>query len=155
MTNPEEKFPPKPGGMVEQARAAKNTYAEVEHVVDTGYYKPVDVHIHEPEVVSFQTYAISTTVNPTLRILGHDLNRKRAVVMTLDEPVVVANNVASAADSRNAGAGSAGTSAGGFVLSVNVPLVLESRGEVWVAATNSTATRVSVAVESYACDTPA
>lgn len=153
MTDPEVLFPPKPGGMVDQARqrkAVEGAQAQlIAPVTPARSTKPVDVHVHEPEVVSFQTYAVSTSVNEMLRVLGTDLNRKRAVIMTLDEPVVVANSIASASDSRNA-TNTAGNPAGGFVLPVNVPLVLESRGEVWVAATSSTATRVSVAAETYA-----
>ena len=62
---------------------------------------------------------MSASLNAVQRILGADPNRKRGVVMTLDEPVVICNSQGSANDSRNA-ANAAGLSARGFVLPVNV-----------------------------------
>lgn len=150
----EELFPPKPGGMVdttrkEQAAAQAQAGQGAAGTVGEPSYEAVKVDVLEPEVGAGRTISVSTTLNSVQRILGTDPNRKRAVVMTLDEPIVVCNSQGSASDSRNS-SNAAGQSAGGFVLPVNVPLPVKSRGEVWVAATSSTATRVSIWAESYA-----
>lgn len=149
-------YPPRPGGMVEQARTA-NAQVVPETVEDTRIgYDAIRVDIGTTEVFGAQTYVISTTLNPTLRVLGHDSNRQRAVIMTLDEPIVVAASQAAANDNRNASAGTAGNGAGGFLLPLSasstpsMPFEIKGSGEVWVAATNATATRVSVWAESYA-----
>lgn len=151
----EELFPPRPGGMVEQARAQQDQYIP-ENVEDARIgYEAIRVDTGTTEVFSGQTYVISTTVNPVLRVLGHDGNRQRAVIMTLDQPIVVASSQAAAQDNRNVNAGSTGNGAGGFVLPLasssnpSAPLVIMGSGEVWIAATSSTATRVSVWAESY------
>lgn len=152
----EEKFPPRPGGMVEQARA-QQAQSIPETVEDTRIgYEAIRVDTGTTEVFSAQTYVISTTLNPSLRVLGHDANRQRAVIMTLDQPIVVATSQAAAQDNRNVNAGTSGNGAGGFVLPLasssnpSTPLVVNGSGEVWIAATSSSTTRVSVWAESYA-----
>jgi hypothetical protein len=151
----EKLFPPKPGGMVEQARAQQSQTVP-DSVVESRYgYNAIRVDVCSAEVFSAQTYVISTTLNPVWRVLGYDENRKRAVIQTLDEPIVVAVSQATANDNRNVDSGSAANAAGGFVLALNgdnpsTPLVIKGTGEVWVAATSDTATRVSVWAESYA-----
>lgn len=150
----EELFPPKPGGLVDTTRKEQAAAQQQAGQASTGSvgepsYEAVKVDVLEPEVGAGRTISVSTTTNATVRILGADPNRKRAVVITLDEPIVVGNSQASASDSRNA-TNTAGQSAGGSVWPINVPLPIKSRGEVWVAATSSTATRVSIWAESYA-----
>lgn len=154
-----ELFPPKHGGMVHEARQ-RNAAVEAmegfepEDTTRPGY-EAIRVDVGTTEVFSAQTYVISTSVNPTLRILGHDGNRQRAVIQTLDQPIVVATSQAAAQDNRNVNGGTAGNAAGGFVLPLNGTnpsgmLEVKGSGEVWVAATSGTATRVCVWAESYA-----
>lgn len=150
----EELFPPVPGGMVDMAR--KRLAAEQEQLagIEQEAGPPADgdvvkVDVISPEVISARTFVVSTSLNPVLRVLGFDGNRKRATIMTLDQPVVVSASLAGASDPQNA-SNAAGLPASGFVLPVNVPLVVQARGELYVAATSATATRVSVLAETYA-----
>lgn len=152
----EELFPPRPGGKVDTARKdllrqqAYQEYVEGQTKTDQpGRGKPIMRHetVAAP-VGGGQTFAISTTSLPFIQVAGFDATRKRAVIMTLDEPVVLSTSNAQAGDPRNA-ANAAGLSAGGFVLPVNVPFTSESASEIWAVATSSTATRVSVWTETY------
>ncbi len=154
MSSPEEKYPPKPGGMVDttrKERAAGHAQAQTEPQAPKDDYRAIKVDVIEPETCSGRTVVVSTGAGAMAvrQILGQDKNRKRALVWTLDEPVVICNSLSAADDSRNA-TNAAGASAGGAVLPINVPMPIMSRGEVFVAATSSTATRVAVWVESYA-----
>jgi len=151
--DPEEKYPPRPGGMVDSTRKQRAAdQAQADAIVPLnevpGGYEAVRVDVQAADTYGAQTYAIGTGLNPQLRILGEDSHRRRAVIMTLDEPVVIAISQSAADDPRNA-SNAAGQSAGGFVLPVNVPLVLKGSGEVWAVATSSTNTRVSVWAEKY------
>lgn len=74
--------------------------------------------------------------------------RRNAVIMTLDEPVVISFSQQAAEDPRNA-VNAAGLSANGFVLPVNVPVPVNTRSVIYCTATSSTATRVSVMAFSY------
>ena len=149
----EKIFPPKPGGMVDTIRKErekeKEAVAAMSAKVSSRAARAIPVRTQEPEVSGARTVVVSTGSNPVAQLLGADGNRKRAVLMALDEPVVITNGQAMAYDSRNAG-NAAGMTAGGFVLPVNVPFVVESRAECWAAATSSTPTRVSVWTEGYA-----
>ena len=149
----EKIFPPKPGGLVDTVRkdreAERQATAAMSAKVPSRASQAIAVRTQEPEIISAQTIVVSTGSNPVARLLGADMNRKRAIILALDEPVVITNGQAQAYDSRNAG-NSAGQTAGGFVLPVNVPIPIDARGEVFVAATSSTPTRVSILVETYA-----
>jgi hypothetical protein len=140
---------PKPGGMVHSMRQAEAIIVEqpepTEPIAD---YVPVRVDVIAPEITSAQTLIISNT-QLSQQILGNDPNRRRAVILTLDEPVVLSTSRANADDARNA-SNAAGLGASGFVLPVNIPMVIKSRGPLWIAATSSTPTRVSVLSETYA-----
>lgn len=263
----EKIFPPKPGGLVDSIRkereAEKAANAAMTAKPSSRAARAIAVRTQEPEISGAFTVVVSNTGNSVARLLGQDNDRKRAVIMTLDEPVVIANGQSMAYDTRNAdntygvssqsavdsatdpgsfdgfaftnsvpagtyevtatvylsgtvtsadannmqitgtgfdtvriaypgvidvpvtitatvtttaaggigvqsinaasGSGAvynasivvtpvstAGQTAGGFVLPVNVPMVIESRSEAWAAATSSTPTRVSVWTENYA-----
>lgn len=85
--DPEEKFPPKPGGMVDSHRrtmAARQAQAEAASLPEDevpGGYEAVRVDVQVSDTYGAATYGIGTNLNPTLRILGSDAKRKRAVVM--------------------------------------------------------------------------
>lgn len=137
-------FPPKPGGMVDSARRQQAKSAPAQEETSPAPRKPNAVKTIDvsASVANAGTVVVPTASYNAVRVLGFDKNRKRAVVMALDEPVVVATSASQADDPRNAG-NTAGQTAGGFVLPVNTPLVIETASEVWVAATSTTATRVS------------
>lgn len=146
-----EQFPPKPGGAVDSARKAASAVNAVEEPAEvSGRYSAVRV-LPEASLVAQANTVVVQTGGPLIdvqRVLGFDVNRKRAVIVTLDEPVVVAVSQSQANDSRNAG-NVAGLSAGGFVLPAGVQFTVESASEVWVAATSVTPTRVSTWNETY------
>lgn len=153
--NPEDLFPPVPGGMVDtirKQRAAEQTQLgalaeapEPEQSVKLA----VAVNERAAELARARTFSVSTANNnPIVELLGQDRDRRNAVVMTLDEPVVISFSQQAAEDPRNA-ANAAGTSANGFVLPVNVPVPVNCQGVIYCTATSGTATRVSVMAFSY------
>lgn len=162
-TDPETLFPPKPGGMVdtirraqaaEQAQLATLTEAERAPQSWSGQYTAVRVRETGAELARARTFSVATGgANPVVELLGQDTGRKYAVIMTLDQPVVICFSQQAADDPRNP-ANAAGLSANGFVLPVNVPVPFTYEGVIWCAATSSTPSRVSVMAFSYA-DPPA
>jgi hypothetical protein len=153
--DPEGLFPPKPGGMVDTVR--KQRAAEQDQLATLAGAEPaavnsrMDVPVRElgAELARARTFSVSTANNnPIVELLGADSARRYAVVMTLDEPVVLAFSQQAAEDPRNA-VNDAGLSANGFVLPVGVPLPVSSTGVIYCTATSATATRVSVMAFSY------
>ena len=152
---PETLFPPRPGGMVDTVR--KQRAAEEAQAATLGALEPVPafkttapVADHGADLARARTFSVSTgNNNPTIELLGYDTNRRNAVIMTLDEPVVLSFSQQAADDPRNAING-AGLSANGFVLPVNVPVELNTQSVIYCVAVSSTATRVSVMAFSYA-----
>lgn len=155
-TDAEVLFPPKPGGMVDTAR--KRAQAEADQLDALSataapiLKSKVDVAVqdHAAELSRARTFSVSTgNGNPIVELLGRDENRRNAVIMTLDEPVVISFAQQAAEDPRNA-VNAAGLSANGFVLPVNVPVTLPTKSVIYCTATSATASRVSVAAFSYA-----
>ena len=110
----------------------------------------VPVNDRAAELARARTFSVSTTGgNPIVELLGRDDQRRNAVILTLDEPVVISFSQQAAEDPRNA-VNAAGLSANGFVLPVNVPLPLPTRSVIYCTALSDTATRVSVAAFSFA-----
>ena len=153
--SPEELFPPKPGGMVDTAR--KQAQAEAGQLAALGEAEAapgrqrfdVPVADRAAELARARTFSVSTTGgNPVVELLGRDENRRNAVVMTLDEPVVI--SFASRPRRTRATRSTRPALANGFVLPVNVPVTVNARGVIYCTATSSTATRVSVMAFSYA-----
>lgn len=152
--DPEELFPPKAGGMVDTAR--KRMAAEADQAAALGdaeepNVKPrndVPVNDRAAELARARTFSVVTGGNAVVELLGQDLYRRNAVVMALDEPVVISFAQTAAEDPRNQ-VNAAGTSANGFVLPVNVPVTLSTRSVIYCTATSSTPTRVSVMAFSY------
>ena len=156
VTDPEELFPPKPGGMVDtirKQRAAEQAQIDAlaEAPVSPGSVKmAVAVNDHGAELARARTFSVSTgNNNPVVELLGRDDRRRNAIIMTLDEPVVISFSQQAADDPRNQ-SNAAGLSANGFVLPVNVPVTIASQGVIYCTATSSTATRVSVMAFTYA-----
>lgn len=154
--DPEELFPPRPGGMVDTVRKQRAAeQAQAAALSDATVTLPavkiaVPVSDRGTELARARTFSVGTAnSNPIVELLGRDLNRRSAVVMTLDEPVVIAFSQQAAEDPRNA-VNAAGTSANGFVLPVNVPVPVSYQGVIYCTATSSTPSRVSVMAFSYA-----
>ena len=152
--DPETLFPPKPGGMVHtarQQRQAEQDQLDALPEIPSGPPGKLAVPVSEPgaELGRARTFSVSTANgNPIVELLGRDDNRRNAVMMTLDEPVVISFSQQAAEDPRNA-VNAAGTSANGFVMPVNVPVTVPFKGVVYCTATSGTATRVSVMAFSY------
>ena len=155
MSELDEQFPPRPGGMVDAARKQAALAAAVPETQATDFdgsrYDPVKVQLRVPEIASASTIVIAAAAGyrSVQRLVGEDGRRGKAVVMTLDQPVIVCFSRVAADDPRNA-VNAAGLPAGGFVLPVSVPLPVETASEVWVAATSATPTRVSFIRQSFA-----
>lgn len=155
LTDAEQLFPPKPGGMVDTAR--KRMQAESDQLdalaaqpEPPGVNHAIPVTQRGAELARARTFSVATGgANPVVELLGQDLNRRSAVVMTLDEAVVISFSQQAAEDPRNA-VNTAGLSANGFVLPVNVPVPLPAQSVIYCTALSSTPTRVSVAAFSFA-----
>ena len=154
--DPETLFPPKPGGMVDTARkraAAEASQLEQYNAQAGGDVIPsfqIPVQDQAADLARARTFSVATgNNNPIVELLGYDENRRNAVIMTLDEPVVISFSQQAADDPRNA-VNAAGLSANGFVLPVNVPLPLNTKSIIYCTALSGTATRVSVAAFSFA-----
>jgi hypothetical protein len=151
---PEELFPPKPGGMVDTARKQARAEQDLLAAVEEGgaeHARPryeVAVSDHAADLARARTFSVSTAV-PVVQLLGRDDDRRCALIMTLDEPVVISFSQAAAEDSRNP-VNDAGLSANGFVLPVNVLVPVVAKAEIFCTATSDTASRVSVMAFSYA-----
>lgn len=91
------------------------------------------------------TMVVSTGTNPVDQLLGRDYDRVEARILTIDEPVVLAQSKEMAESAQNA-ANAAGLPAVGSVLPIGLDRVVSNCDEVWVAATSATPTRVSVIV---------
>jgi len=155
LTDPEELFPPRPGGQVDTIRRQRQAEADQLDALAQAPASPgstrmdVPVADHAAELARARTFSVNTSSNPIAELLGRDDSRRNAVIMTLDEPVVISFSQQAADDPRNL-VNAAGLSANGFTLPVNVPVSIASRSVIWCTATSSTATRVSVMSFSYA-----
>jgi hypothetical protein len=143
-------YPPKPGGQVEAARTEKaKTAPEMNGPAAAPRpAKAVRTKTDVAEIFSGNTYVVSTTGTAYEQIVGADEKHRRIVIMTLDQPVVISASIAQANDPRAQG-NAAGMATSGVAWPINVPFVVEGKAAVWVVATSSTATRVSVWTESY------
>jgi hypothetical protein len=82
------------------------------------------------------------------QFLPQDPQRARAVVVAIDEPVILCDNKELASNPDNQVAVTPYPT--GFWLPAGLPLVIENRGLVWACNPNqATATRVSVLTERY------
>jgi hypothetical protein len=151
-------FPVKPGGMIDthrKAEAARQAAeAEQRHAaedISNRAYKAVKVAVEPPEAGATRTVTVSTA-SGIVPIVGADMLRRRVIITTLDEPIVLAADLASASDTNNAAVGTAGATvnASGAIIPIGVPYPLEARCEWFAVPTSATPTRVSIIVDSYA-----
>ena len=101
------------------------------------------------ELARARTFSVSTTGgNPIVELLGRDDNRRNAVIMTLDEPVVISFSQQAAEDPRNA-VNAAGPVRQRVRAARQRPRHDAHQGVIYCTATSATASRVSVAAFSY------
>jgi len=151
MSELDELFPPRPGGLVDSARkqaAAATPADEPGEDFDGSRYNPVKVQVRVPEIASAGTVVVSTGGTAVQRIIGTDGERARTILTALDEDVVITFSRVAADDPRNAET-AAGKSAGGYVLAAGAQITLDTVSEIFVTATSATAGRVSFIRQSY------
>jgi hypothetical protein len=153
--NAEDYFPPRHGGLVHTARMeAEKLEKQLADYIEgkpeqKPKQKPVPTKAQEPDKYGARTVVVSTGSNSmSAMVLPADPSRQRAVILAVDEPIVVAVG-RSMAD--NAAAAAMGQPLSGFFLPVGLPFEVKGGGEVWVGATSATAGRVSSWSESYGC----
>lgn len=152
----EELFPPKAGGMVESARQRNADDQEQLDSHNAGVvemparrYGPVKTKTFYPETFTAKTPIVATGGQfAVIQLLARNPDRARAVIVTLDEPVVITVSMSQANDPQIP-ANAAGLPTGGFVLPVNVNFVVQGTGAVYCTATSATPSRVSVWAEVY------
>ena len=153
--NPEELFPPRPGGMVDTVRRQRQAEQDQSDALEAEWREPdpkVEVPVKDAacEMARARTFSVSTANNnPVVELLGADPARRYAVIMTLDEPVVISFSQQAAEDPRNQ-SNAAGLSANGFVVPVGCPVPANTASVIYCTATSATPTRVSVMAFSYA-----
>jgi hypothetical protein len=145
----DELFPPVPGGLVDrhrqrkaQEKAAEQEAQQAAEAIEERSYKAVKVAIEQPESLATQTVAI--TAGATAMILPTYAYRKRAVVIS-SAPVYLGKDQGAVLTA----AGLTSDTAPGnfFYLPASVPLVVESRAQLWCGA--PTAAFVAVYSEFY------
>ena len=143
-TDPEELFPPKPGGMVDTAR--KKAAADAGQAAAAAALPPaapgktpVPVRPEEPDQGTARTVTLSAA-NLVAQLLPRDELRRGAVVLAIDADVWLSYNQGTAEDlSGTSGAGSA------FYLPAGIGIPVTSRAQLWVSPTTTAAlSRVSV-----------
>jgi hypothetical protein len=139
----EELFPPRPGGLVDKHRRRK---AEAESARLEGADSAVE-HVGRNKVTVFRmadqsaeiasaTTLVLTGASALQPILGRDPNRKRAVIIAVDAPIVISTTLAAASDPQNV-ASAPGLRASGVILPVGVPYVIEHQSEVYAVLVTS------------------
>lgn len=150
MTDPEEMFPPKAGGMVDTARKklaaeadqlAAHNAAQEEASVNSAEVGAIPVRAEAPDTGNIRAITLSGAY-PVARLLPADPNRRSAVILPVDNDVYVTGSQGLANDvAGSAGAGQAGY----FPAGIGLPI--DNQGEYWVAATTTSSTsRITVIV---------
>lgn len=149
-------YQPRKGGMVEQARNKQQAEEAqlAEHnasqaAASVRKPKPVTTRSKEPNAFTAKTPIVATGgASAVIQLLGYDVNRQYAIIIALDEPIVLANSLAMANDSRNA-TNAAGLPTSGFVLPTGTRHEVRGAAAVYAAATSATPTRISVWAEIF------
>ena len=147
--DPEEMFPPRPGGMVATARKQRQAEqdqldrynAQAEAPVAGTDYGAVRVRTEAPDTGTARTVTLSPSY-PVARVLPADPGRRSAVLLAVDNDVYItgsqglANDVAGGADAIQV-----------FYLPAGIGIPVDNQGEYWAAATTTaTSTRISVLI---------
>lgn len=149
--DPEELFPPIPGGMVDTARkkakadadqlAAANSQQGAE--VQEGPYTAIRTRPAPCDSGNVRTITLSAQY-PYARLLAADPNRRSAVILAIDADVYVTGNLGLATDVSLLGTATSGQ-VGYFPAGIGIPI--DNQAEYWVVATTTaTLTRVTVII---------
>lgn len=140
-------FPPKPGGLVdqarrrkaaEQAREAEGSESVIE-VSGRNKVRAVRTAAEAPDVCGVNMVTLGSA-NPWSMLMPQDDQRRSAVIVAVDNDVVITADQGTA--SMVAG-GNQGTL--GFYLPAGIAVPLDTRAEMWVACTTTaTNSRVSI-----------
>ena len=96
------------------------------------------------------TMVTSTSLNPVQLVLPRDVYRAKAVIVVCDEPVVLATSKEMAQNANNQNQATVGLVPSGAYLPSGTSVTIDHCEEVWLAATSSTAGRVSVFISQVA-----
>lgn len=145
---------PHPGSRIERTQSAAAQAAPVAEVPPLDAETPYVVQMRNdmPEETIPRTLLLGAG-NPLLPALPRDMRRRRAVILAIDNDVVLCEtkDLAQAVATLVAGGAAATTLSMGFYLSKGVAIALESRDWMFAAATTTASnSRVSVVVERYA-----
>lgn len=150
MPEPEELFPPKPGGMVDTARKkmaadadqlAAHNAAQADAEIWGTDAGAVRVRAESPDTGNIRSVTL-TAAYPVARLLPADPNRRSAVILPVDNDVYVTGSQGLANDVAG---GTAALQAGYFPAGIGLPV--DNQGEYWVAATTTTgSSRVTIIV---------
>lgn len=148
VTEAEQLFTPKPGGMIDRHRREQARRAEAarerenaDEPVEQAAYKSVKVTSLSPEVFRAQTINIQPAGNAP--VLPYNPYRSRAVIIVVTPGV----SITLAQDS------SAAIGNSGFQLPAGVPLVLTTRAQVYGFNNTAGIVQVSVITEIFAPET--
>lgn len=140
-----EQFPPRPGGLVDSHRKAQaaQTPAPSTVTVPDGpvTYDAVRVRPEPPDLGTARTITLSEA-NPVLPLLGHDAQRRSAVVVAVDNDIYLATDQGLAQQ-----ASGTTTAEGAMYLPAGIAIPVDTQAQVWAACTTTaTSSRVSVLI---------
>jgi hypothetical protein len=140
----EEKFPPKPGGLVDRHRkreadrkAAEQEAENADEPIEQPSYRAVKVAAQSPEGFSAQTVTIAAGGNAQLLPLSPYRFRATILVVTAASSITLA---------KDSGAALGGV---GFILPTGVPVPVYSRGQLFAFNPGAGSVQVSVMSEIY------
>lgn len=146
MSELDELFPPRPGGMIDSTRqqnaaAAAQLPGTVDDTDGPVAYSAVRVRDEPPDTGTAHTIPLSSA-NPVRRLLPHDPSRRRAVVLAITNDVYLTTDQGAA---HNAQSGQVDPTIGYLPAGIAVPI--DNTAEYWVAAvTTATASPVLLIV---------
>ena len=157
MTDANVDYTPHPGSSRDAVAVAALHETPAHHAApaaDHSYPVVVETRSNMPEETIPRTMVLSTA-NPYLPILPRDMQRRRAVILSVQNDVILTESkeLAQVAWTQIQGGATGNVLGIGFYLPKATPLPLESRDAMYAVVASGTAattTTVSVVVERYA-----
>lgn len=131
--------------MAATAAKAQSIVPEEQDFVTQDFLVPV--RQDSADTVTFFTRVVNTTSNPVALLFPRDPQRFRASITSIDQDVVLCQSRDLASNAANQATNVPTPT--GYYLSKGVTVNIYAKSPCYVAATSSTATRVSVMVEKY------
>jgi hypothetical protein len=148
MSDPEEFFPPKSGGMVDTVRQqAMAEHQQAERAIpftheDPGEYAAVRVRDDAPDLGTTRTIVLSST-NPSQQLLPRDDQRRSAIIVAVDNAVWWGFTEGPVQDLSDVSSGGGNA----FYLPAGTCIPILSKAPAWVSPTTTgSVSRVSVAI---------